>query len=152
LRPIPRPPRRRPRARALTPTTLLLSPPASRDDAAVADARRSRSRSRSPRRPAAPASNDGVGEGSEWRRRLDSLIELNYIQAGEVDSATIASLHGLDPKLAELAVARFAESNFARITNKSGFLMVRRGRGRGWRWRRWFWRRCRRENRPPPHP
>ena len=127
-----------PRSRTHPLTSPSHPPP---DSSPPRDARRSRSRT-PPRRDddrsrsrSAPAGGDGdgAGAGTEWRRRLDSLESLGHVRPGEVDDATIAALAALEPASAELAVARFAESNFARITNKSGFLMgiIRRVKDEG---------------------
>jgi hypothetical protein len=88
---------------------------------------RSRSRSRSPagRAAAAPATSppkDG-GAPAAWRAKLDDLIAAGSVRSGELDTATFDALAALPADQATLAVERFAESNFSRINNKSGFLM-----------------------------
>ncbi|KAK9809709.1 hypothetical protein WJX73_008415 [Symbiochloris irregularis] len=73
----------------------------------------SRGRSRSRSRPAA----------GDWKSTLDKLIDRKYIAEGELDNATMATLEGLPADMADASVARFSEANFARVSNKSGFLM-----------------------------
>ena len=98
-----------------------------------ARAPRSRSRSRSPAgRPASPPKGGADGGGDApandaapgpWKATLDALIADGKIREGELDTATFDALAALPAEQAALAVSRFADSNFSRINNKSGFLM-----------------------------
>jgi hypothetical protein len=71
--------------------------------------RRSRSRSR--------------GGDPYWQKKLNRLIDDGIVRPGELDNMTLDALEDLSSDLAECAIERFAEANFSRINNKSGFLM-----------------------------
>ncbi|CAK0787513.1 hypothetical protein CVIRNUC_010733 [Coccomyxa viridis] len=90
------------------------------------DSPRRLSRSVTPRR-ASRSRSRSRGQGGDWKRTLDGLIDRGDISSRDLDTRTMDALEDLAADLGDdaalAAVDRFAEANFSRITNKSGFLM-----------------------------
>ena len=76
-----------------------------------------------------------------WRRKLDALRDDGLLRMSDIDDDTMRAIEGsvrivaclpclilmmvtdLEDELADTVLARFAEVNFSRVTNLSGFLM-----------------------------
>ncbi|KAK9836169.1 hypothetical protein WJX81_006506 [Elliptochloris bilobata] len=120
-------PRGRSRSMSKEPAKASVSRSRSRSrsprDKSASPRRRVLSRSASPRGRLSRSRSRSRAAAGDWKRKLDDLIDRGTIRSSDLDNRTMDALEDLTDDQADQAVERFCEANFARISNKSGFLM-----------------------------